>query len=318
MGEDADDLVGQPVERAAAIAAERGRAPDQEAAAARLVRIAEDGVVTWAGAERALDTVELPAGEELEAALERARDAAAGEANRAVVAARLERFEDRVDELSSERAAMTDRRDELSARIEAGDDLFGVARALDRFADTAEAAREAHADLRAELDAFEAWLAHPAARLEELQTDVEALAEALEDLAATADALAAARAQGQGDSDEYAAAWFETLIRHRAMAVMLEDLRWELESLQTWEPAPEGEDLAARLDALADRREAVGRAVNDVTEPRLVHRFSSALAEVDAAFEALSPPVEWAAVEETLEAHRQAAVDGDAEAGTGS
>jgi hypothetical protein len=92
------------------------------------------------------------------------------------------------------------------------------------------------------------------------------------------------------------------------MRVMLADVRGGVESLGKWRGTAGGSGVEARLATSGARRGAVGRAIDGVTEPSLLRRFSTALADVDAAFEELSPPVEWAAVEETLEAHRAAAL----------
>jgi hypothetical protein len=145
---------------------------------------------------------------------------------------------------------------------------------------------------------FGTWLGDPDRRREELAADADAVDRFVDDLAADLD--------GIDDAGDPATAWFDAALRSRAAGLLLADLRAELDDLQDWPDAdPDSTDeIARRLDALARRRSAVGEAVESAARPAWRERAGDRLEAAAADLDSHDPPVDWAAVRETLAAHR--------------
>lgn len=142
--------------------------------------------------------------------------------------------------------------------------------------------------------------------MDELRADVEALDESIADLAGQVERLAEVADGDEVGEVDLATAWFDALVQHRVRGLLIEDLRWELADLE--ERGAQTVALEGRLDDLSARRDAIGDHLNDLGRVEWLRRHAADLSALDAAFAELEPPIDWGAVEETLEEHR---VDGD-------
>lgn len=306
-------LDGLALDEAVDRVAARPEAPDRERVRAALAHVADDGVVTDEAAASALAEVsKFVATAETRTelagiALADAREAADPVADLPTVAARLERFERAV-------ASVEERADALGSDLQSvtGADpeaTFALADGIRRVEERSREIQRTADELQVDLEEFERWLDSHPTRVRELRADIDALADSLGDLESAAERLDA----GDGPSgDDPARAWFDATLRHRALGISVADLRADLADLGTWtdredvEPPEDGglDGLAARLDDLADRHEALGERLDRLARPAWTDRFGDRVAAVESDLDALEPPVDWGAVQETLEAQR--------------
>lgn len=296
----------------------------------------EDGVVTADAVDGALahlsKVVSTPETRAEFAAIELsdAREAAEPVADVDTVAARLDAFASRLDAVE---ASVTDLGADLQRLLDrdATADLFGTATAIQRLTETANATQRAADELYVDAEEFQRWLATPDVRSEEFASELDALDESLAGLAGTADDLADAVADGTGevaadaetkadaDADDPALGWFEATLRHRAVGLLLADLRAELADLHTLTVRDataaadaDGEaldDLEARLDALERRWEDLDDRLDGLARRRWHERFEDRFRALDAALDPFEPPIDWTEVQAALDDVRQG-VDG--------
>lgn len=299
--------------------------------------VARDGVVTGGGIRTALGEVSVvvstPAtrGEFAGIGLADAREAAEDVADVDAVRSRLDAFGarlgavvSRVDELDERLRTLVDRTgdcDPAADPVEA----FEVAREIRDLETAANGVQRGADELAMDLEAFVRWVADPAVRADDLEGDLDALALALDELAAGVDDLTASadavadRDESDGDdgtADEVpdAVRWFDLALRHRVLALLAADLRAELDDCRTLAARNDdsGDRLSAvetRLDDLRERRRSLGERLDGVGRPAWRERFDGRLHDFETALDAYDPPVEWAAVGETLEAHRPDGAD---------
>jgi chromosome segregation ATPase len=308
-----EDIDGLPLDEATETVVERVDAPDDPATVrATLDRITEDGVVRAGAVEDALAAVSKAVStpetrlELADLALSEARETAAHVADLDAVGARLDTLEERLETI--ERRVETLHAD-LEALVEESDDpddLYAVARGLERLFGDATDAQATADDLQLDAEALEHWVESPDARYDEFAADLDALADALDDIAGVVDTLASAGDRALADP---AATWADASLRHRSLALLLADLRAELGDFRRWaerEELEEGrlDELHARLDDLADRRESVGDDLDAVARPDWEERFAAAFDGLEADLAASEPPVDWGAVSKTLDRYR--------------
>ena len=309
---------------------------DPETVRRALYHVSEDEVVTADAIEDALGKLsQVVATPETrldlaQQALEEARETADPVSDLPVVRARL-------DEYAAELAANEDRleavQDQLGEAVDRDPDesLYAVGLDCAEVTGAANAVQQAVDDVYLELDReFDQWLSDADVRTERLSEDVDAVESMLDELKTVAEALDDAD-DGEtptlpdGEAvEEPAVVWLDATLRVRLAGLLLADLRDELEDLRAWaerDPGerPDGEstddDLAAlaavegRLSSLDVRASGLEDWLAALAEPAWRRRFGDRVTTFEHALSDRQPPVDWAAVQATLEEHRSAALD---------
>ncbi|WP_152042822.1 halo transducer protein [Salinigranum salinum] len=324
-----DRIEGVPLDDAVdRVVADTGRDPD--AVRRALSHVTDDeGVVSTDAVDDALahlsKVVSTPETRAEFAAIELsdAREAAEPVADVDTVAARLDAFESRLDAVE---ARVADLGVELQRLVDgdATDDLFETAAAIRDLTETANATQRAADELYVDAEEFQRWLATPVARYDEFASELDALDESLDALAGTVDDLADAVAGGTDDAaadvdaDDPALGWFEATLRHRAVGLLLADLRAELADLHTLaardaagttadsdDDGASLDDLDDRLDALERRWHALDDRLDDLARRRWHDRFADQLRALDAALDPFEPPIDWTDVQAALDDVRE-------------
>lgn len=242
-------------------------------------------------------------------ALSDAQEAADPVAHLDVVQARLDGFETR---LAAVEARVDDLGDDLQSLVaDDGSGLYDVAADVRELTTVANRTQQAADELQVDIEAFERWVGDAAVRYDEFDEELDALDDSLSDLSATVDAVTDALASGDDPPVERdpAAAWVDTSFRHRAVGLLIDDLRHELATLRAWPGAAETEradHLAASLDDLHERWRTVGDRLDGVAPD---DRFAERLSAFESALAEFEPPVDWNEVQATLDDHRSG-VDG--------
>jgi len=273
----------------------------------------DDGIVTRDAVEATVsDTSKLLATAEtrIELAGDAYDDAAAAAspvADVPTVGAKLDAFAERLSDVES---MLPELRLDLSVpekvcRRPVAAYEFGVE--IREIVATAREAIEAADDLSFDADQFESWLDRPARRYDEFEEDVELVTDTADDLATAADALP------DGAADP-AVQWAAATMCVRVLRLLVADLRAELADLRVL--AERSDDpfrggLGERLDGVDDRVTGVESALDGVAEPAWHDRFAGDLSAFDGALSGVEPPVDWRAVERTLETHRPDVPAGD-------
>jgi polyhydroxyalkanoate synthesis regulator phasin len=327
-----DRIHGLSIDDAVDEAAERtGRDPEEVRRALAHVTDDEDVVSTdavddaLAHLSKVVSTPETRA-EFAAIELSDAREAAEPVADVDTVAARLDAFESRLDAVE---ARVADLGVELQRLVD-GDataDLVETAVAIRDLTETANATQRAADELYVDAEEFQRWLATPAVRSEEFASELDALDESLDALAGTVDDLADAVAGGtddavadtdvDADADDPALGWFEATLRHRAVGLLLADLRAELADLHTLaardasgttadsDDSASQDDLDDRLDALERRWRTLDDRLDDLARRRWHDRFADHLRALDAALDPFEPPIDWTDVQAALDDVRE-------------
>jgi predicted nucleic acid-binding Zn-ribbon protein len=304
---------GEPVDEAVetVVAADASRDPDRVRTA--LDHVTEDGVVRAGAVEPALGhlskVVSTPETrvELAEIALEDARETADSVSDLDTVAARLDGFEDRVETIAQQVGGLGE---DLQALIESYDDptdLYATAVGIQRLTERANALQAAADDVQLELERFESWVETESARLTDLGEDVAAAEGELDELEAAITELESGieSVEDPAAVDGLAVSWVQTSVGRRVTEVLVADLRAELSDLRAWPGGVEDEqrlgDLDDDLDALETRLDAVARRLDDLAEPEWRERFGDQLDDLDAALDGFEPPVDWGALQATVE-----------------
>jgi uncharacterized protein YoxC len=313
-------LDGREVDEAVAAVVEADAGRDPERVRALLGHVVTDGVVSRdaaadavAHAARVVSTPETRV-ELAEAALADARVTAEHVADLDVVAARFDRFEERLETLVERLNGVAE---ELDAVVDAQgqDDLYAIARGVETVTAEANSVQRAADELSTDVESFERWVDDPGTRYDRLADDADVVAETIDALETTVERLSAAVETSDSDDTEVAlpsdntvepaVAWFEVAVRYRTSSLLFADLRNESSTLETWADR-EGEDpppaeLFDRLESLGDRVDALGDQIDRLGRSAWTERFGDRLDSVDARFDSLEPPVDWGAVRETLD-----------------
>jgi DNA repair exonuclease SbcCD ATPase subunit len=315
---DGDRLAGLPPAEAAEAVAETNEDVDAEAARVTLERVAEDGVVSREGADEALaELSKLVATAETRTelagiALSDARETAEPVADLDAVRSRLDEFESRLEAVESRAADLGSALEAIVRPDDRG--LYAVARDAGRVDAAARSVQQAADELQVDVESFERWVQDEERRVEELEDDVDAVADPVEELTATCEELADVidGDDAHGPESVVALSWADATLRHRVLALFLEDVRAELADLRAWgdrtggESAGDVDDVAARIDRLDARLDATGARLDDLARPAWVEHYREDLAGFEAALAEFAPPVDWEEVHAELEAHRDA------------
>jgi hypothetical protein len=315
------ELVGLPVADAveAVLAGDDSR--DRGTVRATLEAVAEDGVVSEAALESRLGevakVVSTPetrvefAAIELSEARETAEEA--GVADLDIVRARAEGYESRLAAVEEDVGALGPGLRGIVDRRKAGANAYEVAADLRALEAEANELHRAADELGVDVEEFGRWLADPGTRHDEFGAELEAVEGSLDALAGTADDLDAAGA-ADGDASlpaEPGVVWADAALRTRVTALLLADLRDELEDLRAW-PVGEDEDDPTRFEELEDRLgsaerrcEGMEERLDDLARPAWTGRFGDRLDGLDDALGRFEPPIPWGEVEEELERHRE-------------
>ncbi|MFC7176659.1 hypothetical protein [Halosegnis marinus] len=303
-----DGLVGRSVEEVvAAVADEDGPTPDRVREA--LDPVVEDGRVTRDAVEAAVtDTAMVVSTAETRTeravhAFADAREAAAPVADVDTVAARLDGYAARLDAVEERSANLTDDLARPVGRLD-GDEVYDLAVEVREVASHAQGVVRTADDLAFDLDEFESWLANPSRRHDEFGGDADLVAESVADLEAAADAVP--------DADDPAAEWADATMRVRVLDLVVRDLAAELDDLHTLADgdATVPADLDERVADLDERTDALAERLSAAAEPSYRDRFGDDVAALAEALSAFEAPVDWAAVEATLDDRRAAAFGG--------
>jgi hypothetical protein len=316
----ADPIVGRPLDEAVERVVAREDASDPDAVREALSYVTEDGVVTPGAVDDALGelskVVSTPESRAEFAGIElsNAREAAEGVADLATVRSRLDSLESRldaveswVDELGAELRGVLDTAAE-------SDDLYRVAVGIRELTATATAAQRAADEIYVDAQELQEWLATWEVRADELDDDVDGLADTLDRLEGVADDVADAAADAEaGDAPEgvdVAVAWADATLRHRVVDLLFADLRADVEAFRAWNDRVDIDDggrldaVDGRLDDLRDRWRETGDRLDDLARPAWRERFGDRLSAFDAALGGFEPPVDWGDVQATLDEYR--------------
>ena len=286
---------------------------DPERVEATLNPVTDDGVVTPDAVDTTVsDTSKLLATAETRIELagdayDDAASAAEPVADVPAVEARLDAFADRLDGVES-------RIPELRPDLSPPEDVHRRPAAAYDFAvlirETVTAARdavEAAEDLSTDVERFQSWLERPDRRYDAFTEDLDLVGESVDDLEATIDGL-------PDDAADPADRWAAAVMRARVLSLLVTDLRAEHDDLRVVADRtddPFRADLGERLDGVAERVHEIESTLDDVADPAWRDEFAAALAAFDEDLAAFGPPVDWGAVDRTLEAHRPDLSTGD-------
>ncbi|WP_255197863.1 hypothetical protein [Halorarius litoreus] len=242
-------------------------------------------------------------------ALDDARETAEPVADIDAVAARLDDFEARVDALDARVEALGEQLGSLIDDHGEAADLYETAEGIRALTDEANRVQVEADELQQHLEAFERWVDTESLRLDELEEDVAAAESEVDDLVAAVEKLDAVLDQLDPDAaDELVAGWLHTTVGRRVTDLLLTDLRAEIEDLRAWPGGVEDTDrlaaIEADVDELAERTTATAETLDALVAPEWDERFGDRLADLDAALDAVEPPVDWGAVQEIVEEHR--------------
>lgn len=313
----AETLDGLPVETAVETVVEDDPERDAEVVRAALDHVTEDGVVSAEAVEDAVGhtakVVSTPETrvELTEMALDEARAAAEGVDDLDVVAARLDDYQARLDSLRDRLANVAETFQTVIEVDEQADSLYAVASGIHAVQREATAVQRDADELTTEIEEFETYVADPSVRVERLSADADAVGETLDDLEAGADGIAAAVDSDRSSQSgiDPGLAWFDATLRHRMVALLLDDLDNEAATLRTWAAREDAstdpiDDVEDRLADLRERHAALGERLDDFQEEEWQARFAQPLGALQTRFERAEPPVDWTDVYETLEEYR--------------
>lgn len=298
--------VGRPVNDVIETVVNREDDTDPETVREVLDPVTDDGVVTREAVETAVsDTSKVVATAETrtelaDIAYTDARATAAAVDDFDIVAARLDRYADRLEAVEARTAGLAD---DLRAPVDGLDDpnaVYEVALELREVATTAQGVVRTADDLAGDLEAFESWLTAPDRRYDQLEEDVELVDESLEDVTTAAAALST-------DSEEPAVDWADATMRARVLELLVADLRAELADLQAWADREDTPFRAALTERVADverRTTELRDTLAERAEPAWHDRFDDALSAFEAEVDGFAPPIDWDRVQESLDERR--------------
>jgi chromosome segregation ATPase len=319
---DRPDIEGLSVDEATAAILEARPRFEERTVRGILTTVAESGEgdddrLTWDGVEAKLahlsKVVATPETrvELAEMELENAVEAAGEERERRVVQSRLDGHAGRLNDIQREVNELGTRLQRLTA---ADEDLFAVAYdvvQLERRANDLQARAD---DLQLELEEFATWVTNPRTRFDELDGDLNALADSLDGTEDGVGRIETAVEDGDADAlevDDPALAWVDAVFTHAMLELLVADLEWEFDALREWSDE-DGDDVAervervgTRLDAVDERVERVGERLDAVGREAWAERFADERTAFESELAAVSPPVDWGAVQATLAEHRE-------------
>lgn len=308
-------IVGEPVETAAAIVTDRSDTPDDEdAVAATLRTVSEDGVVdpdavtdAIADASMYLSTAEGRV-EYAAVQFQEARTAVEDVADVAFVHARTDEFGTRVEAIEDEATALAaDLQDCLDGKDDP-DRIYETARELGRIKTEADRLQGQADRLLADLDEFRAMVEDPERGFVELLGDLNALGGFLDDLSDTVAELDGVRGGEAETGEQYdpARVWFEATVRHRLNGLVFDDVRAELESIRTIaaergiEETERDAEVEDRLDEARERWTTVRDELAETAPDEWHERYGDRIDEIEGRTTEAEPPIDWDVVEADL------------------
>jgi chromosome segregation ATPase len=221
----------------------------------------------------------------------------------------------RIDEFAAQfesmRAALSTAADRLDATPDAPESPAAVYEGAEQLRRAERVVHEvAHSCHHVEegIEAFETWLDDPEARLEELGEEMAGFERYLDNTERLLDRL---EAGDTGDIRPFGA-WLSAYHLQRVMALVFEELRTDIDELETWLARQDGSygdevaalrsrlgSLEARHGTCSERLDAAAADIEDFAAKRAevaesVDRFEAALADRE-------PPVDWGDVEELVQ-----------------
>ena len=326
------DLEGMAQEDAveAVVAADPSR--DRTLVRDALEYVTSEGVITPSALDAATPVMAQKVSTAKERATEtqfeltKARDAAQPVADLSTVAARLDTYEQEVSVLLERADELDARHEALTDRIEDPDSLYAVAEEVRQVVDEAVSIVDTAVLLATDIHEFAGDLDDPESWVNDVQQDCNAVEETVDAIAAVVEALPAEGADAEagadvddldwGDRDvEPAVAWFDATLRTELVALMVADLRAELDDLRTWAERDDdigdwyAESIADRLDGLEDRQTDLADGLDALARPTWTDRFDDRLDDFGSDIADLEPPVDWVEMQATLEAYRPDGVE---------
>jgi DNA repair exonuclease SbcCD ATPase subunit len=340
-GEVPEEMDGLSTDEAVELILERDDTLDPDDVRERLEYVTREGVVCREGIEDGLgDVSQIIATPEnridiARREFETAADLAEPVADLAIVAARLEEFEERLLGLKEEIDRLGPELNELfNDWLEEHDDVYAMADGLHQHATRGQRMHQMVDELIVDLESFQEWVQDEETRFDELRQDVEGVDESLANLEGAladleesdpeakretdADSEPGAEAgerEREGDEPEPALIWVDAALRHRLVGLLVADLETELDGLRTWtkregSASTDLDDLAERIETVRDRWEAIDGRIDAAARPAWRERFDDQLAAFENDLDAFDPPVDWAEVQRTLEEHQAEIVSG--------
>lgn len=312
-----NSLAGRSLDDAVDAVVNRDESHDPDEVRRVLSSVTEDGVVSTDAADDAVahlsKVVSTPETRtELAAiALADAKEAAEPVAHLDVVQARLDQYQTRLDELE---AYVPDLGEELQAVAADDGDLYERAVRIQRLTTAANRTQGAADELQVDLEEFERWLSNQTVRYDEFADELDALEGSIEELTARAEEVASVLETATEThvtlNEDPMASWVDVSLRHRALGLLFDDLRAELETLREWpgtESTDRAADLQARLADLRTRWETTGDRLAAVGSDEA--RYTDFLEAFENDLDAYEPPIDWREVQSTLDDYRER-VDG--------
>jgi chromosome segregation ATPase len=285
---------------------------DRETVREILRGISEEGTVTRAGIQDALARVSKVVATpetriELAAdALTEARQAAEPVADTDLVDSRLTEFEAELSTLQERVDALGSRLSDLVERDDAAADHYAVAKSIRQLRTEATDAQNAADALADEIKTFRRKLDNPDVWADELREDVEMLKTSLEELWTAVDTLLAVEAEAA--NVEPALAWADTTLQFRVRELFVNDVRAELDVLETLadgaETEPSIEEIRNRLRKLERFQTNISNRLDTVFDPAWDEHYSETVASFEETLSAFEPPVQWAELQAELQRHR--------------
>jgi len=316
------EMDGLPTGEAAESIVSREPSLDPAEVEETLAYVAADGVVCREGIEAGLETVSgIIATPEERVDLARREFGTAVKlaepvADLAVVASRLEGFEERLLALKQEVDRLEPELNELfNEWLEEPDDVYAMADGLDQHATRGRRMAKLVDELVADLESFQEWVTDASVRFDELEGDIGGVEESLADLAGALDDLDAeteSAADGEDGSEEPEPAfvWVDAALRHGLVGLLVDDLETELGGLRAWadregsDGVDRADDLAGRIEDVRERWDALGTRIESAARPAWRERFGDRLAAFESDLDAFDPPIDWGEVQATLEEHQ--------------
>ncbi|UVE51072.1 halo transducer protein [Haloferax larsenii] len=273
----------------------------------------DDGAVTQSAVDSAvtdtsmmLSTAETRV-ELAEIALSEAEEEASDVADVDAVRTRLDSFEETVTAAEERVSALGSELQSLSHWQRDDRPVFDLVTELRDVASDAQTVQMAADDTQLELEDFERWLADHDLRRRDLDTDVDALEQSLDDISRTREKLS----NEEYNDDDAAHAWYEAALRCRVVPLLVADVRAELDDLRELASRDDVDetggldDIGERLDDIDTRAERLTEQLDSLAQSAWTDRYGDALDAFQSALDEFEPPVSWGAVQEALDQYRQ-------------